>query len=225
MPECPTCPKVLDTNQGVKLHHYYKHNESLAIETSECEKCSSTFDYYPSDKKGKFCSDCADDTPWDWKFEMTEEHLRKLHNARDSNIDRIKTSCDNCDRNISVTQSSFKRNDNNFCDIECMGEYRRKNWQGEDHPLWKGGEIESYGHGWSKIRQQARERDSYKCKICGKSKSEIGYGPEVHHIKPVRSFENIEDAHKLGNVISLCHKCHSNAEHGNIKTEELYQKI
>lgn len=225
MPECPACGDSCDTEKGVKLHHYYKHDESIAIETSDCLSCDTEFEYYPSEKEGKYCSNCVDDIPWDWRFEITDTHLQKLHQARDSSIERVDVKCDNCMEKISVKQSRYNRRENIFCNMHCMSEYRKENWQGEDHPLWKGGEIESYGHGWIKIRREARERDDYECKVCSKSSDEIGYGPEVHHIKPVREFESVEGAHTINNVISLCPSCHSNAEHGNISRPKLYRKI
>lgn len=218
MPECPTCEKKLDTDKGVKLHHYYSHGESIALEESNCKECSKNFSYYPSEKKGIYCEQCVKDTPWDWQF-------NDPGGSKSPNWDRITVECSHCKKQKEVKPSIKKVRNNFFCDVKCMSKYRKEHWQGENHPLWKGGEIESYGYGWCSIRKQARKRDSYCCQICGKTKDDIGYGPEVHHIKPVREFKNIEDAHTMDNVISLCPTCHSNAEHGNISREKLNRKV
>jgi len=46
---------------------------------------------------------------------------------------------------------------------------------------------------------------------------ELGQKPDVHHIKPFRTFDEPTEAHDLDNLIALCRSCHRNAEEGNIK--------
>lgn len=67
-----------------------------------------------------------------------------------------------------------------------------------------------YGPRWSKIRDQVRARDHYRCQICGIP--ENGRAHHVHHKIPFRSFDNIEQANQLDNLITLCPNCHRRAE-------------
>jgi len=58
------------------------------------------------------------------------------------------------------------------------------------------------------VRDKALERDNYTCQDCGKSKDDIGRNPDVHHKKPVKNFENQNDAHTISNLVCLCMDCH-----------------
>jgi len=70
------------------------------------------------------------------------------------------------------------------------------------------------GKGWGTQARKCRERDSYTCQQCGKTKSE---NPrelfDVHHIVPFRKFNgDCETANKLENLVYLCRPCHTQAE-------------
>ena len=54
------------------------------------------------------------------------------------------------------------------------------------------------------IRKAVILRDGYKCRECGKSNTVL----EVHHIKPKR----FGGSNTLGNLITLCSKCHQKTE-------------
>ncbi len=75
-----------------------------------------------------------------------------------------------------------------------------------------------YGPNWQKQRKVARERDGFKCVVCGQSES-----PErehhVHHKKPFRQFgyrrgenENYLPANQLNNLMTVCSECHVKVE-------------
>lgn len=88
-----------------------------------------------------------------------------------------------------------------FCSLSCCNAYRK----GASNPSWRGGHPEYYGPDWRKVRREVRERDGHMCLRCGAATQKW---PDVHHIVPVSSFENPNDAHFLDNVVSLCHPCH-----------------
>lgn len=46
--------------------------------------------------------------------------------------------------------------------------------------------------------------------------------PDVHHIKPVRDFDEPQEAHEMTNLITLCKRCHTSAEWGTIPTPDPY---
>ncbi|MBN1968552.1 MAG: HNH endonuclease [Candidatus Delongbacteria bacterium] len=66
--------------------------------------------------------------------------------------------------------------------------------------------ILDYGPNWKKIREEVLD-GNLKCKICGNEDN-----LHIHHIKPLRSFQSIDEANKKENLIALCPSCHKNAE-------------
>lgn len=87
---------------------------------------------------------------------------------------------------------------------------------GENNPNWQGGKTAAlWGNNWKEQRKKARNRDDYKCQICGYWSRFI----PVHHIKPRRLFseENIEASNDLSNLICLCAKHHVLVEMSKIQ--------
>ena len=89
---------------------------------------------------------------------------------------------------------------------------------GERNPNWNGGYSRRYGPGWTEARRRVRGRDSV-CQHCGHDGADRGL--DVHHIIPVRLFREtngvaLERAHDERNLVLLCKRCHSRAEHGHI---------
>ncbi len=72
----------------------------------------------------------------------------------------------------------------------------------------------SYGANWTKQQNKCLERDSHQCRICGKTRDEIGREPAVHHITPRSQFDDSEWRvyNDLSNLITLCHSCHGRYE-------------
>lgn len=83
---------------------------------------------------------------------------------------------------------------------------------GPKNPRWRGGWREDYGHNWKQQKYRARERDDYTCQRCGATREDIGGPPDVHHIVPARTFEDYREANRLGNLISLCPRCHRHVQ-------------
>ena len=97
--------------------------------------------------------------------------------------------------------------------------HRSKGKPGELNPAWKGGYKDYYGLNWGKQRVMARQRDGFKCRICGKTEENLGQQMDVHHIKPFREFGYIPSvndfyllANKLENLICYCNVCHVRQE-------------
>lgn len=83
---------------------------------------------------------------------------------------------------------------------------------GKDSPHWTGGYDQYYGKTWSQMRDRVRDRDDNICQLCGIGEKENGRKPDVHHIEPVRLFEDPNDAHFMENMIQLCRSCHKKVE-------------
>jgi 5-methylcytosine-specific restriction endonuclease McrA len=182
-----------------------EHNGNYrdATETAECRLCASTFEYYPSDRTGVFCPTCVEEAEEFLGTAYTEVH----------GIERVGLECEFCGRSFELPPGDVELGHGRFCSHECNSEWMSENWQGEDHHSWKGGTERSWYTGdWVQVRRAARERDDHSCRLCGKTKSEIGREPDVHHIEPVRTFDDPQDAHSLANVVCLCRQCHARAE-------------
>jgi DEAD/DEAH box helicase domain-containing protein len=79
--------------------------------------------------------------------------------------------------------------------------------------LWRN-DANDYGKNWDKIRMAVRQRDQYRCQVCGLPES--GKAHHVHHKAPLRSFLSLEEANRFENLITLCPNCHQLAE-ANVK--------
>jgi DEAD/DEAH box helicase domain-containing protein len=82
---------------------------------------------------------------------------------------------------------------------------------------WTIAPIRSYGPNWGAQRQRARERDGYRCRLCGRP--EQGREHDVHHMRPFRTFDYRPGqnatymlANALSNLITLCPECHPKME-------------
>lgn len=181
---CPTCEKDHFTGEaGVKHHHAVEHNESLRLVTVSCENCGESVKKEPhhvENTDNQYCSK-----------ECQADYLRES----------ITVECENCGEKYTQSPPSKA---GRFCSKECATMYLR----GERHPSYRNS-PDSYGDRWFPQRRKARERDDYECRVCGKDKSDIGIHPHVHHIVPVRDFEDPNDAHDLDNLITLCPKHHA----------------
>ncbi len=92
-----------------------------------------------------------------------------------------------------------------------------KSLKSECNPNWKGGlSFEEYGAEFdNSLKEAIRQRDGYKCQLCGCSQLENGRQLSIHHI------DYNKKNNKFDNLISLCDKCHGKTN-GNRK---LWEKI
>jgi len=98
-------------------------------------------------------------------------------------------------------------------------EIRRHHAKGEDSPFWEEGYDRYYGANWQETREKARERDNYCCQDCGIGEEELGVGLHVHHIRPIKEYDDVEDANTLDNLVSLCQPCHNKWEGIQLKPD------
>ncbi len=75
--------------------------------------------------------------------------------------------------------------------------------------LWSNA-ANNYGPNWAAQRDLARQRDEYRCRICGAP--ENGRSHHVHHLTPFRSFSSYQEANQLANLITVCPSCHRRVE-------------
>jgi 5-methylcytosine-specific restriction endonuclease McrA len=234
--DCPTCGKSLATEQGMHQHHTKVHGDPLpnrtcadcgvefydekarrtycdgcyseagekngnyadATENGDCRRCGDSFEYYPSEKEGIYCPSCV---------EQTTEFLG-TPDAETVGVERVERRCDYCDTEMTVLACERRHGNGRFCSNDCQNSWMTDQF-GERTGVYNGR--------WRKVRREALQRDDYRCQKCGDSAREIGQSPDVHHIKPVRTFDDPQDAHVLHNLVSLCKSCHMQVEHGNME--------
>lgn len=92
---------------------------------------------------------------------------------------------------------------------------------GHRHHRWKGGQEPYYGPTWRRQRRRARERDGYRCQQCGVTEQEHQHEHNeelhVHHIVPLREFDDTEEANELDNLVTVCCACHNRIECGEVE--------
>jgi DEAD/DEAH box helicase domain-containing protein len=67
-----------------------------------------------------------------------------------------------------------------------------------------------YGPEWNKYKDLIRKRDNCTCQNCGIQENDTAH--HIHHKKPIKLFESIEEANHPSNLVTLCAKCHRLAE-------------
>jgi DEAD/DEAH box helicase domain-containing protein len=67
-----------------------------------------------------------------------------------------------------------------------------------------------YGPNWKQQRDRVRERDAFKCQVCGREEGDRQH--HVHHKTPFRQFESYLSANQLENLVTLCPTCHRRVE-------------
>lgn len=118
--------------------------------------------------------------------------------------------CDWCAQ--PITRGNAFINNKNFCSRKCMGFWQSENMLGEKSPTWRGGCVNYYGKSWSAMNRAARARDNNTCQGCNKQQNALDHTLEIHHLKPVRLFEEPDLANNLENLITLCRDCHIKAD-------------
>ena len=160
----------------------------------ECIRCGDTKTVPPSRSDAKFCGqDC---------YVKYQEETK--------GGDGVDIECPNCGQVNNWPES--REGQTKFCNSDCYAEWRSKNWTGDSNPRWIGGHPRYYGENWGKMKSRVRERDGLECQECGIHESECEWTLEVHHITPIRTFEVLEEANTMENLVLLCPSCHRQKE-------------
>jgi len=169
----------------------------------ECDWCGDEEERIPSraqNDQRHFCdTDC--------KSAFYSANPEELHER-----DRVEVTCATCGADLDRPRHRVEQNERHFCGFSCKGEWWTENVNGEDHPNWQGGFEEYYGENWPQQRRRTRKRDRYRCFFCGlrDGACQLVHGREleVHHVQRKDDFDDLTEANRIGNLLTLCRRCH-----------------
>jgi len=211
--ECKNCHKNVEKRQSkadagnrnfCSQDCFYEASEDRV--TVSCEYCGEESDMRKSlvSPNMNFCSERCQSLWYDENFRET-------------------VACDWCGEKLRREQSRVSKNDTNFCDKDCLNNYKRENICGENHPSWKGGKETYYGENWHEQRRKVIKRDRATCRKCGKPEHDIGSTIHVHHIVPIRTVKTKEYANFMSNLVCICNGCHR--EYDQLSISEQIERL
>ena len=123
---------------------------------------------------------------------------------------QIELTCPQCNGTFSVAPSQAP--DRTYCSRQCHDDWKSENLVGENHWSWKDGGDLYYGDHWQETRSDVLNRDNHRCQSCGVAedahRDRTGKGLHIHHVKPLRTFDDAARANRLNNLVTLCRSCH-----------------
>lgn len=152
--------------------------------------------------------DCTTTTICDW---YDRHELDVDFNVKQTN-DTVTFECSNCTAENTKPASAVSESEKKFCDVECMSVFYEDTIDGSDLPWYEGGQKSDYSDGWNRARRKVLKRDGYTCQNCGATEEKIGRAPDVHHIVPIKKFDDASEAHQPDNLVALCRTCHAKIE-------------
>lgn len=162
---------------------------------STCVFCGSSF-RESSGQANRFCSRQCFHA---WR----SENISGDSHWQYSSIEKI---CEECGDAYTVQPARVERS--RFCTRECLNKAN----SGEGAFNWKGGHANYYGENWHRMRRVVRTRDCFRCRKCGMHEDECETGLHVHHIVPLREFDEPEEANTPSNLVTVCPSCHGEVE-------------
>ena len=202
--ECAGCGRSFESSAALGGHTVHCTDAVEYPDRVEvnCENCGETETVPPSEEdRYRFCSQKCQG---EWQTEnWTGEDAPNWQGGKSER------ACDWCESSFTPRRRGSPQR---FCSEECYHDWYSETCVGEQHSRWAGGFSNHYGRNWTQQRQKALERDGYQCVVCGLASEEHHrqYDAElsVHHIQPLRSFDEPEDANGLKNLVTLCRSCH-----------------
>lgn len=178
---------------------------------STCEECSDEFKHYPSQGKGRFCSqECANEYQRDSTKKVTSpckycdepfEHYtsetasktycsQKCSSLDQRKYERKVATCLNCDEEFEyVPQFTAGK----FCDSNCAIEYQSADGHDESG-------VKLKDANWSEFSVYKEDYDA--CELCEHEPDML----QVHHLEAVNDGGDVTDE---SNLLVLCGRCHT----------------
>jgi hypothetical protein len=133
-------------------------------------------------------------------------------------------TCEHCGKQFPMTDRTGKAR---FCSHVCYAEWLVATgaMAGANGPNWRGGgswNNRLRGENWGRQRRKAIIRDGGKCARCGAKREKVRR-LVVHHLIPFRKFDgDYVAANDLGNLVTLCDRCHTTVEWQIVRGERLF---
>jgi hypothetical protein len=144
---------------------------------------------------------------------VREAGLDPTYRQRGDGVSQVE--CDQCEVMFSRPTSQIEPTGNVFCSKECFYEFKSEHYSGENHWAWAGHDA-GYGPHWQQTREDVLARDNYGCQECGMTDTEhreqYDASLSIHHIEPRSTFDDLEEADVLDNLVALCKPCHLKIE-------------
>jgi len=204
------------------------------VAEADCVSCGSSYYVRPSKReRSRFCSRECKDEFYTSSVESVCEYCGEAYEVKSSRASEtrfcsrecrdthkrkqpqkaVTVNCTVCEASIRRIPYEAENNSRYYCSTECQSQWMQNNWQGEDHPNYRGGPNHGFGKNWLPNRQKVRERDEV-CQVCGEDGTNTFL--DVHHIVPRRAFDNVTRSNNHENLVLLCRPCHNKAERGVI---------
>jgi len=193
-------------------------DERSLLVSLRCEECGDEYEVRPHKvDEQKYCShECY------WKSKQQQVPLTcdycgegyqeppsraeasRFCSARcmyDSNTKAVSLVCKECgDEYVCPLHAA---EESNYCSRECNIESQRLRGEGGH---------QYYGQNWCRMRRVVRNRDCFRCRRCGMHEDECNTELHVHHIVPLREFDEPEEANTPSNLVTVCPSCHGEVE-------------
>ena len=93
--------------------------------------------------------------------------------------------CEFCGGEITVLRSRLERQGSRFRTFDRLCDW-----------IAKGGRADptAYGENWIPVKRKALDRDDHRSQNCRKTAAKLGQEPDVHHITPIKEFDEPADA-------------------------------
>ena len=206
--ESKRCAKCFGKFYSGKRNHAWKNGVSLI--KKYCKDCGKLLTYY----KYEYCVKCHSKGKLNPRYIDGRSMKKNYCISCEKEIDYRKKRCIRC-------AGIFRKKPKPIC-IDCnkiISDRRSKRCEycdykfrvGKNHHHFKGG-TSKYPIKWNeKLRELIRQRDSFKCRVCGVPQIECIRALTVHHID-----ENKKNLSSK-NLISVCMACHRKLHFKKVK--------
>ena len=111
-----------------------------------------------------------------------------------------------------------------FCSNACRTAWGEVSAE-EGPSVQMGGRPDHRGGNWEAQAARTRERDGFRCRLCGVSEERLERQLDVHHLVPARTFEYVSDSNQLSNLVTVCPSCHKKLEDAGCLDLPLFQGV
>lgn len=237
---CTYCKEEFETNKKEQKFCNDTCRRSFDKPSAKkCEICNKNFS--PKDSRTRTCSKKCHlellNTQVEKKCLICDEKFMVSNSRKDkakfcsqecyteSKKDKktLNTTCDhpNCNNQFYKAPSLKQKHDYSYCSKQCYASHSSilGRLSGSNNPNWTGlgakhNNKKYYGPNWYSQRRKVRERDNYKCQLCGIDEKQFGKQMSVHHIKPFVLCHDYLEANELSNLICYCEPCHRKIHSG-----------